>query len=158
MDNMGDRTMFKRHRLEKEEGKAYNEPGVRCVPNNPDACLVNCAAVGVRQDEGFEQDLRSTPRHQFARQPDCLPLTALPRLVHRQHRRKYQEHLLICLLSICLPMYLDPTVTICCLLCNLGNGNFVDIACLSVWVVHREQQKHVTSIVQLMHQLNPSPA
>lgn len=43
--------MFKRHKLEKEEGKAYNDPGVRAV-SIPLYYVLTVTVAGFGRDEG----------------------------------------------------------------------------------------------------------
>ena len=59
--------MFERHRLEKEEGKAYNEPGVselfayvHRILNIHDLVL-----QGIQRDEGAEQEVWHAPWLEF---------------------------------------------------------------------------------------------
>lgn len=71
------RTMFQRHKLEKAEGKAYNEPGVCVQDNRTDSELSRCFTGFVR-DEGSELEVFSTARHQLAAQPVRQHCSYLP--------------------------------------------------------------------------------
>ncbi|CAL1696343.1 unnamed protein product [Somion occarium] len=61
------KTMFQRHKLEKAEGKSYNESGI-------------C------RDEGCQCEVCQTSRDQLSRQSDLLHCTCIPRFMDWQQR------------------------------------------------------------------------
>jgi hypothetical protein len=60
---MTSRTMFERHRLEKEEGKAYNDLGVCLLVTT--LCKLSGVSAGFPRNEIPQQTLRLAPWYQF---------------------------------------------------------------------------------------------
>lgn len=74
--------MFQRQKLEKEEGKSYNEPGVRPICSI--LRLKFNIVTGVGRDEGIESQIWCTPWYQFACQPWSCHSIGIPWAMDRK--------------------------------------------------------------------------
>lgn len=89
--------MFQRHKLEKEEGKAYNEPGVSSVPVSVFVRELKCprsSAAGLRRDESAEQKIWNASRLELSCQYGCIFVPRVSWALDWQYGDWYQE--LIC--------------------------------------------------------------